>query len=191
MIIPMCRVFRLTWKGFSIYGKYKVGSSGAQPFPCSRAGAGGGTVAVVYALDRRGRQVTITARRPEQAEELIKSMEFISDFNQKIVVVNLNTFSINGVGSEIHLVINTTPLGMAPNVDASPWPNGSAFPKRALVYDLIYNPSETTLIRAAKAAGLYTANGLGMLVEQAALSFERWTGQPAPRQVMRQAVAII
>ncbi len=54
------------------------------------------------------------------------------------------------------------------------------FAKRALVYDLIYNPSETTLIRAAKAAGLYTANGLGMLVEQAALSFERWTGQPAP-----------
>jgi len=153
-------------------------------------GAGGGARAVAYALDRSGWQITIAARRPEQAEELVKSMQFISAFNQKIVVVNLNKSSINDMGSEIHLIVNTTPLGMTPNVDASPWPNGSAFPKRALVYDLVYNPPETTLIRAAKAAGLTTTNGLGMLVEQAALSFERWTGRPAPRQVMREVVAV-
>ena len=76
-----------------------------------------------------------------------------------------------------------------PNMEASPWPNGLAFPKRAFVYDLVYNPPETALMRAAKVAGLCTTNGLGMLVEQAALSFERWTGQPAPRQAMREAVA--
>jgi len=163
-----------------------------EPIPSNALvlGAGGAARAVVYALDRSGWQVTIAARRPEQAEELIKSMGLINAFNQKIGVVNLDTFSINGVSSEIQLIVNTTPLGMAPNVDASPWPDGSAFPKRALIYDLVYNPPETALIRSAKAAGLFTTNGLGMLVEQAALAFERWTGQPAPRQVMHKAVVV-
>jgi|WetSurMetagenome_2_1015567.scaffolds.fasta_scaffold276478_2 shikimate dehydrogenase len=154
-------------------------------------GAGGSARAVVYALDKSGWKVTIAARRREQAEELINTMKFIGAFNQKIAVVNLNTSSINNVGSEIQLVVNTTPLGMTPNVEASPWPSESAFPKRAFVYDLVYNPPETALIRTAKMAGLSTTNGLGMLIEQAALSFEQWTGQPATRQAMREAVAEI
>jgi len=133
----------------------------------------------------------MAARRLDQAEELVKSMKLVNAINQEITVVMLNQSSIGDIKSEIRLVVNTTPLGMAPNVDASPWPNGLTFPQRALVYDLVYNPPETALLRAAKAAGLYTTNGLGMLVEQAALSFERWTGQPAPRQAMRKAVTVI
>jgi shikimate dehydrogenase len=152
-------------------------------------GAGGGARAIVYALDKSGWKVTIAARRREQVEELVNTMKFISAFNQKIAIVNLNASSINDVGSEIQLVVNTTPLGMAPNVEASPWPSELAFPKQAFVYDLVYNPPETALIRAAMMAGLRTTNGLGMLIEQAALSFERWTGQPGSRQAMREAVA--
>jgi shikimate dehydrogenase len=64
---------------------------------------------------------------------------------------------------------------MAPHVAASPWPQALALPETA-VYDLVYNPRETNLVRAARAAGLPATTGLGMLMEQAALAFTRWTG---------------
>jgi shikimate dehydrogenase len=65
---------------------------------------------------------------------------------------------------------------MSPNVDASPWPVDLSFPPNAAVYDLVYNPRETRLVREAHAAGLPATTGLGMLIEQAALAFEVWTG---------------
>nr|MBC8505341.1 shikimate dehydrogenase [Chloroflexota bacterium] len=57
-----------------------------------------------------------------------------------------------------------------------------------ILYDLVYNPRETALVKQAMAAGLSATTGLGMLVEQAALAFERWTGLEAPRDVMLDAV---
>ena len=78
---------------------------------------------------------------------------------------------------------------MSPHPDASPWPAELPFPRGAAVYDLVYNPRETRLVAAARAAGLPAANGLGMLVEQAAIAFELWTGHPAPREAMFQSVA--
>jgi shikimate dehydrogenase len=73
--------------------------------------------------------------------------------------------------------------------DASPWPEKIPLPDRAYIYDLVYNPAETRLVQSARLAGLHAANGLGMLVHQAALSFERWTGQSAPLQAMAEAAA--
>jgi shikimate dehydrogenase len=55
-------------------------------------------------------------------------------------------------------------------------------------YDMIYRPAETPLLKAAKAAGCKTANGLGMLLHQGAKAFEVWTGKPAPLDVMRRAL---
>jgi len=55
-----------------------------------------------------------------------------------------------------------------------------------VLYDLVYNPTETALMNAAREAGLRVSNGLGMLVEQAALSFEIWTGLAFPRQIVRE-----
>jgi shikimate dehydrogenase len=89
---------------------------------------------------------------------------------------------------ETSLIINTTPAGMSPEITNSPWPAGLPFPKMAFLYDLVYNPAETALMKDARAAGLSTANGLGMLAEQAALAFEIWTGQPIPREIFRQAI---
>jgi shikimate dehydrogenase len=77
---------------------------------------------------------------------------------------------------------------MTPKISESPWPSGAAFPGGCYIYDLIYNPSETTFIKMAQRSGLAASNGLGMLVEQAALAFESWTGIPAPREVMHDAV---
>ena len=85
-------------------------------------------------------------------------------------------------------MINTTPLGMAPHPEGNPWPEGLPLPAGAAVYDLVYNPPETALLAAARRAGLPAANGLGMLIEQAALAFEIWTGKAVPRQVMWNAV---
>jgi shikimate 5-dehydrogenase len=61
-------------------------------------------------------------------------------------------------------------------------------PSQGFVYDLVYKPPETVLMQAARRAGLRVSNGLGMLVEQAALSLERWTGRAVPRGVMWQAI---
>jgi shikimate dehydrogenase len=77
---------------------------------------------------------------------------------------------------------------MSPHLDASPWPQELPLPSGSAVYDLIYNPLETALLRSARRAGLPAFSGLGMLAEQAALAFERWTGLAAPREALRRAV---
>jgi len=88
----------------------------------------------------------------------------------------------------VDLLLNATQLGLKPG-DPSPL-DEKQFPLRQAraVYDMIYNPAETLLLKAAKAAGCRTANGLGMLLHQGAKAFEIWTGQPAPLDVMRRAL---
>jgi shikimate dehydrogenase len=86
------------------------------------------------------------------------------------------------------LIVNTTPVGMFPDNESNPWFADIPFPKDAYIYDLIYNPAETLLVNVARKQGVDASNGLGMLVEQAALAFERWTGLSAPRRAMHAAV---
>jgi shikimate dehydrogenase len=76
---------------------------------------------------------------------------------------------------------------MWPRVDGSIWPDGVSIPRHLTVFDLVYNPLETRLLQQARKAGAHTIGGLGMLVGQGVLAFERWTGQPAPVEVMRAA----
>jgi len=86
------------------------------------------------------------------------------------------------------LLLNATPLGLK---ETDPLPlDEKQFPLRQAraVFDMIYRPAETKLLKAAKAAGCKTANGLGMLLHQGAKAFEIWTGQPAPVDVMRRAL---
>jgi shikimate dehydrogenase len=150
-------------------------------------GAGGSARAVVYALLQDGWQITLAARRPEQAESLADnlSQNSISNIQYPISIIQ---FPISNLESPFSLIVNTTPLGMTPNVNNSPWPTDFPFPENAAVYDLVYNPRETLLVRNARAAGLPATTGVGMLIEQAALAFEIWTGREAPRDVMRDAV---
>ena len=102
--------------------------------------------------------------------------------------VLLDVDTLSPLVDGIRLLVNATPLGMSPMVDDCPWPEGLPFPRMATVYDLVYNPRETLLLQRARAAGLRAASGIGMLVEQAALSFVCWTGREAPREVMFGAV---
>lgn len=139
-------------------------------------GAGGSARAVIYALVNDGWTVTIAARRIDQAEEL-----------SNLYKIHATSYP-NLKPSTFNLIINTTPIGMLPNTGASPWPSDLTFPPNAAVYDLVYNPRQTRLVRDARAAGLPATTGLGMLIEQAALSFEIWTGHTPPRNVLWNAV---
>ncbi|MFZ5882324.1 MAG: shikimate dehydrogenase [Chloroflexota bacterium] len=142
-------------------------------------GAGGSARAVVYALLTDGWNVTLAARRLEQAQQLAQSFP-----NYQLPVTNLTNLSL----STFHLLINTTPLGMTPDIETSPLPENAVLAPGTIVYDLVYNPRETKLMRQAKAQGCRAVNGLGMLIEQAALAFEIWTGCRPPRQTLWNAV---
>jgi shikimate dehydrogenase len=146
-------------------------------------GAGGSARAVVHALASQGYPITIAGRRLEQAEKL---RDHFSMVGERLAATHLEKASLGG--QKWSLIINTTPVGMHPHPNASPWPSGTPFPPRAAVYDLVYNPSETMLVKDAREAGLQAVTGLGMLIEQAALAFECWTGLEVPRDEMMAAV---
>lgn len=142
-------------------------------------GAGGSARGVVFALLNDGWDVTLAARRLAQAHQL---STFFTNYQLRITDftdLQLSTFD---------LLVNTTPLGMSPNIDKSPLPANLSLPSNTLIYDLVYNPGETKLVKDARAQGLNATTGLGMLIEQAALSFEIWTGHNPSRAIMRASV---
>jgi shikimate dehydrogenase len=153
-------------------------------------GAGGAARAVVYALLSDGWEVSLAVRRADlgQAAVLTESFQRLEAPGSIKQTVLLEAESLETILGEIRLLVNTTPLGMFPEVEQTPWPEGLPFPDAELVYDVVYNPRQTRLLRQAAAAGLRTASGIGMLVEQAALSFEIWTGQVAPHASLLAAV---
>jgi len=142
-------------------------------------GAGGSARAVVYALVNDGWRVTLAARRIEQAQQLVSQFE-----RTNAIELEFKTFQL----SNIQLIVNTTPLGMTPNVAQSPLPENVVLAPHTKIYDLIYNPSETKLVKDARAQGLSATTGLGMLIEQAALGLELWTGKKLPSEIFRNAV---
>lgn len=142
-------------------------------------GAGGAARAAVAACAGIGARVRVVARRRKQAEAL-QSLA-------PVVIFEWAELGFLQACDGVALILNSTPIGMSPNTDASPWPATVPFPPDAFVYDMIYNPAETRLTQQAREHGLRAATGLGMLVEQGALAFELWTGKSAPREVMREA----
>jgi len=143
-------------------------------------GAGGSARAVVYALLNDGWNVMLAARRIEQAQQLANSFP-----KYTLQVADFSSF----ITHHSSLIVNTTPLGMTPNTETSPLPENVILSKYTFIYDLVYNPRETKLVRDARAQGLSATTGLGMLIEQAALAFEKWTGAKADRDAMQKAVA--
>jgi shikimate dehydrogenase len=150
-------------------------------------GAGGSARAVVYTLCQADWSVSIASRRLEQAQALA---ETFSESEVNVLGLELSHPALSGLLSEkpIRLIVNTTPLGMRSYQSASPWPADLDFPGQAFVYDLVYNPPETPLVQQARLAGLEAANGLGMLLEQAVLSFELWTGVRPSIEILNEAL---
>lgn len=147
-------------------------------------GAGGAARAVVLAaLQARAREVTVLARRPERAAALCRAL----DAGGRAVPAAWGAGTGAALPPGVEVVVNCTPLGLRPG-DPVPVADLGAVAPGGVVVDLIYNPPETPLLAAARAAGLQAAGGAGMLVWQAALSWERWFGRRGPVGAMRDAL---
>jgi len=145
-------------------------------------GSGGAARAVVFGLVESGCSVTLVAVIIEQALALARELGC-----GRVAAFEWRNPAVAERARSAALIVNTSPVGMWPHSDASPWPDGIPFPESAGVYDLVYNPFETRFLSDARSRGLKAAGGLGMLVEQGALAFELWTGTTAPRGVMMRA----
>ena len=144
-------------------------------------GAGGAARAVVAAFAEAGAHVTIHNRTPERAAGLAR--EF-ADLPGSITVAPDGQTSAD-------IWINCTPVGMHPHVDATPLPDPpETWGPGTVVFDTIYNPERTRLLRDAAERGCVTIPGTEMFVRQAAVQFELWTGQPAPLEVFREAMRL-
>jgi len=143
-------------------------------------GAGGAGRVTALKLASEGVGTLFLVNRTAQTAEEVAA-EIRRRFPRQELVVGYPTTMVD-------LVINATSLGLKPE-DPFPVDSKQFSLKRArAVYDLIYRPAETPLLREAKAAGCRIANGLGMLLHQGAQALEIWSGKPAPREAMRRAL---
>lgn len=142
---------------------------------CAVLGAGGSARAVAYVLQELGAHITVYARDVAKARVLSSRARTLAELAH--------------VDPATQLIVNTTPVGLSPNVAASPWPADVPLPTSALVFDLINNPPRTRLMQQAEQAGLRAMNGWAMLVYQGAAAFELWTGVEPPVDVMLKAIA--
>ncbi len=158
------------WQGFARdLAAHEISPAGAI---CLILGSGGSARAIGYAL-RQGGAASIT--------------QISRDPGGRAHTAGYGDLTRLAPGAD--LIVNCTPCGMSPHVDQSPWPDDVPFPPGAVLYDLIYNPPVTRLMRQAQDAGARAINGLGMLVWQGALAFELWTGRKPPVGVMHDAAA--
>lgn len=153
-------------------------------------GAGGAARAIAIHLSSRlgkSGKIIIANRTRSKARRIVE--DIIKHNGCDTVDIPLKEGAINAETNNIHLLINATSVGMNPR---DPEIVKEEFFKKAsklqLVYDLIYAPQQTQLLKDAEKYKVRVSNGLGMLLYQGALSFEIWTGKKAPIQVMRKAL---
>jgi 3-dehydroquinate dehydratase / shikimate dehydrogenase len=137
-------------------------------------GAGGAARALVYGLLREGARVTIFNRTSARGRSLARDLG-----GRSLPWARLRRFPCD-------LLVNATPVGMAPDVDRTPVP--ASWIGAPVVYDLIYNPPETLLLRQARRRGCAVIGGVDMFVAQGAAQFRLFTGRQAPVELMRGAL---
>lgn len=137
-------------------------------------GAGGAARAAVFGLREKGADVFILNRTPEPAQKLARQSH--SKMIKKEAVSK----------TDFDLIVNATPIGMAGHKGASLL--GANELRTKLVFDLVYNPLETPLLRMARQQNIAVISGLEMFVQQGARQFEIWTGKPAPEEEMLKVV---
>ncbi|MBI2868212.1 MAG: shikimate dehydrogenase [Chloroflexi bacterium] len=143
-------------------------------------GAGGAARAIAFSLAERGARLTILNRGRERARELAVAIR--SDIH----TLELNEANLAAALGRADILVNATSLGMTPDIAGTPAP-ARLLRKGLVVYDAVYNPLQTRLLKEADAAGAVTISGIDMLVWQGALALEKWTGRPAPVELMKQA----
>ena len=139
-------------------------------------GAGGAARAVVHALAQANCAVAIHNRTVQRAAKLAHDMQRIG-VRVPVTWVPITTRLADLDLGLFDLVVNATPVGMWPHTDASPWPESLPIPSQWTVFDLVYTPLETRLLQQTRQSGACAIDGLEMLVQQGALSFDMWTNQ--------------
>ena len=138
-------------------------------------GAGGVARAVMYGLQRRGAKTTIASRTKSRAQSLADS------FGARCVEWPARLIS------DTEIIGNCTPIGMHPNVDETPF-NKSHLKPAMVVFDTVYNPESTLLLKEARSHGCRIVTGVEMFIRQAELQFLLFTGKEAPVQLMRETL---
>ena len=153
-------------------------------------GAGGSSRAVVYGLAEAGVQsVTILNRTVAKAVDLAATMQ--SYFPEINIGSAAFPDDVTASAESAELIVNCTSLGMEPRIEGLPWEEDVEFRTEQIVYDLVYNPAMTRLLQLAFTDGATAIGGLGMLVYQGAIAWQKWTGEAAPVDVMQRATNII
>jgi len=157
--------------------EHELGEIGAAPSPLADKrvmvlGAGGVSRAILYGLKKRGAKAIVASRTRERADKLA------GEFDARAVDWNARH------AAPVDIVVNGTPIGMHPNVDETPF-NRSHLKPSMLVFDTVYNPESTLLVKEAKSHGCKVVTGVEMFVRQAALQYLLFTGREAPMDTMR------
>ena len=150
------------------------------------AGAGGASRAISFYIAKYGAEsLTILNRNEVKAESLA------SDVSDSGLIGEVAYDSINAIGNYMEgadVLIDTTPLGMHPNISDEPIVKADMMDEDLVVFDAVYNPNETVLIKEVIKANAKPVYGIKMLLYQGAESFKIWTGKTAPIDVMEKAL---
>jgi 3-dehydroquinate dehydratase/shikimate dehydrogenase len=158
----------------------KLGDESPQPLRGKRVvivGAGGAGRGIAFGVKERGGLVTVANRTKSRAVRVAEEVGCRG--------ISLRTLLKEGIDADV--LINASSVGMHPKVDEAPVPREMLRPSM-MVFDAVYNPIETRLLREARELGCPTVSGFEMFVRQAVAQFELWTGQPAPRDLMASVV---
>ncbi len=148
-------------------------------------GAGGASRAISFILAERGSSLVILNRTWDKAKVCVDRISGI--FQSEATALKLDRKNLTTALSKADILVNTTSVGMSPNINETPVTSALLKPG-LVVFDIVYNPIKTRLQKEAEAAGATTISGLDMLVWQGALAFEKWTGLKAPFDLMKREV---
>ena len=148
-------------------------------------GAGGAAKAVGFAISEDLDAVYIANRTEKRAIKLAKDLT--NKTTIKAVGKNMSINTLKNLVNDVDILINTTPLGMYPDIEESPI-SKEMLHNNLFVFDIVYNPLETRLLKEARKIGCKTLGGLDMFVNQGALAFEWWTGKKPNLNLMKEKV---
>ena len=148
-------------------------------------GAGGASRAISFILADRGANLVILNRLLELDWAVELASRISQAFGKEVKALELSRENLETTLEKTEILVNTTSVGMSPDIDQTPVDSDLLRPDLT-VYDIVYNPIKTRLLREAEAAAAETIGGVDMLVWQGALAFEKWTGQKAPVELMRE-----
>lgn len=150
---------------------------------CLVIGNGGSARAIGFTLAAEGASVTITGRDGTRIGRLSSDLRASGHSSDCLLLKDIDMRFMDSIDT----IINATPVGMQPDINAAPIDVGLISPRHA-VFDIVYSPHVTRLLEAARSRGATAVYGIDMLLFQGARQFELWTGKQAPVEVMRGAL---